>query len=208
MAKPYDLDFNHNAIPDLAFGFACSTYAIGTVTAFARDGMDAVNDQMFPRHTLIFHWDRTRLVCTEETLDGLKQNSIEKYRDKRNRIIAVLYWTGWDDPARRNAALDRLAYIRSKQGDRTTKLGKYNFRGLLTKIKYFGPLLTRLGIAKADPLADWCTENDMSLLKNYGQCPWMQGVETTLAPDEAYLLMKDQKDVRRILNYYQYPKGV
>ena len=200
MAKQY-LEFNHKVIPDLANGFVRSRYFFGNGTAFFRGGRKAVKDPAFPCHTLIFNWDRGQLFCTEETLKGLKENSIEKYRDPDNRIISVLYWTGWDDSVRRNEALDYLAYLRRKQGDESTDLGKYDWPGLGS----FMPGIRLLPWFKPDPVKDWCAENDLSVMKKFG-CPWI--TKTTLAPDQAYLLMKDQKDVRRILNYYKYPEGV
>jgi hypothetical protein len=190
-------DVNYESIPVLSTAFTRSEDIIGRGIQFVRGGVDALMDPVYPNHALLVTIDRTQKFATEETFHGLVENSLDRYREVRNRIVACLYWTGWDDPVRREEALDYLTYIRRKQGDRQTKVGKYNPWGLGS----FIPGIRRLPFCKPHPESEWCSENVASIHKKFG-AKFIN--KTELAPDQLMPVMYQASDVKLILNFYKY----
>jgi hypothetical protein len=129
MGKP-DFEIAYENIPVLAVCFTRTENPICNAIRFFRGGKKAVDDLAFPNHCFPVSESWGQKYACEETIKGLVENSMEKYRYKKERIVACYYWTGWNDKEVREMALERLAYIRRKQGDKTTKLGKYNPLGL------------------------------------------------------------------------------
>lgn len=188
------LILNYPAIPILATGFTRSHKPIARTIQLVRGGFKALNDPAFPNHAFLTTEDNGQKFATEETLDGLKENSLEQYTYPWNRIVSMYYWHGWDDAARRTDALQYLAYIRREQGNRKTKLGKYDFWGLFE----FVPGLKYL--VKPNPSAEWCSENCTSIHKR-GGAEWAKDVH--LAPDQLLPVMRFFKqECEPIFGYY------
>lgn len=182
------LSMNYATIPVLATGFTRSHSFMGRTIQAVRGGLF---DAAFPNHALLTTPDRGQIFATEETFDGLRQNSMDQYLDASNRIVAMYYWSGWDDQVRRNEALDYLAYIRRKQGDKCTKTGKYDHFGLLS---FVFPRLV-----KPDKTRQWCSENIASLHKKFG-AKWVKKCE--ISPDQLLALMKGSDKCKAVLGYY------
>lgn len=191
------LQINYDAIPLLATGFSRGKTFMGGAIRLFTGGFKAIPDKKFMNHAFITTENRGWKNCTEETLRGLLPQSLEQYTTPKNMLVAMLYWTGWDDPIRRNEALDYMAYLAIKQGDKTTKIGKYDFRGLFSNI----PVIGKWKIFRPDSQAEWCSENCASLHKKFG-ASWIR--DTELDPEELYQLMKKQSDVKTILGFYKY----
>lgn len=206
MAKSIELfELNYPVIPILSTGFTRAETFVGNSIRLLRGGVKAVNDKAFTNHAFLttMFMNEQNKFCTEETFDGLKMQSLDQYKKSDNRIVALLYWKGWDDLVRRQEALEDLAYICRKQGDpdKKSKEGKYDFKGLFS----FVPVLRKFKCFKPDPVADWCSENCASIHKKYG-AKWI--TKTELAPDELLTIMKNSGECRFVFNYYKYPEGV
>jgi hypothetical protein len=187
------LKINYQNIPVLAIGFTRSSDIIGCAIRLFRGSTPLTDrDKRFPNHSFIVTEDHGQFFATEETLGGLRENSLEKYTSPGNRITAFYTWNGFNDPVKREAALQCLAEVRR----RATDDGKYDILGLLS----FVPLLKLF--FKPDPKKQWCSENVASVLKTFG-CECI--ASTTIAPDQLEKLMADRKDqfAERIGYYIQ-----
>jgi hypothetical protein len=190
---------NYPCIPVLAVGFSRSTSIVGNLIRFFRGGFKAVGDPGFPNHAfLIVSWHGQKFAA-EETAEGLKMDSLEQYSGKGERITEMYYCTCFDDPVKKKDSLDRISYILREQGNRHTKLGKYQTGGLFSFLHLASP-------DASGKDAEWCSENCADILKNYGKVPWIKDVH--LAPDQLLNLMMFQKtgecSCEAVLNYYKY----
>jgi hypothetical protein len=199
----YKLELNYPAIPILSVGFTRGEGFVGNAIRLIRGGRKAVHDTSFPNHAFLTGMlnNEKNKICIEETFDGLKPQSLDQYLYSDNRIVSMYYWKGWDDPVRRNEALDYLAYLCRKQGDKKTKEGKYNPWGLFS----FVPIIGKWKCFQPDPVEEWCSENCASVHKKFG-APFIDKVE--VAPDELEPIMKSSPECIRLFNYYKYPEGV
>jgi hypothetical protein len=193
-----DFTLNYPEIPILAIGLVRGMDFVGDTIALCRGGFKAMADKAFPTHALLTTIDRNQKYATEETLSGLVENSLEEYNNSKVRIVAMYYWTGWDDEQKRNDALDYLAYIRRQQGNKGTKIGKYDLKGLFS----FIPIIGKWKCFQPDSSEQWCSENVYSIHKKFG-APWAQG-DPHVAPDQLMAIMHNAIDVRVVLNYYLY----
>lgn len=192
-----EFEFNYDKIPVLAIGFSRAGSLFGGLIRLFSGGIKAIADKAFANHSLAITQSRGQKFATEETVKGLFENSLEPYRIVKNRIVAMYYWTGFDDPEIRGAALDYLAYLRRKQGDCETKLGKYNFKGLFSKIPFIG----KLKCFTPDPESEWCSENCASLMKRFG-ASFID--KTEIRPDELLEIMRNSPECKVVLGYYKY----
>jgi len=181
---------NYPAIPVLSVGFTRSHPFMGRSIQAVRGGL---YDPAFPNHAFLVSIDRGQKFATEKTIHGLQQMSMDQYRTQRNRIVCMYYWTGWDDQARRNEALDYLAYLRRKQGDQFVQTGKYDHIGLLS---FIFPKLV-----KPHPEREWCSENAASIHKRFG-AGWVG--KTEISPDQLLTAMQNSMECIAVLNYYVY----
>jgi hypothetical protein len=195
MGKP-DFEIAYENIPVLAVCFTRTENPICNAIRFFRGGKKAVDDLAFPNHCFPVSESWGQKYACEETIKGLVENSMEKYRYKKERIVACYYWTGWHDKEVREMALERLAYIRRKQGDKTTKLGKYNPLGL----GRFLPVIGKWKIFNKDSEADWCSENTASI---HMLCGANFIKDKHIAPDQLLKAMQSSKECKAILNYYR-----
>ena len=177
------MDINYN-LPELAIGFTRSKDFIGRLIQFFRRGL---HSSVFPNHAFFVVYFNWQVFVIEETLSGLRLNSIDEYRKDSNRISCIWYWGGFSDVVIKQRALDRMTYILRKQGDPDTRLGKYDLVGLLK----FVPIIGRW--IQPSREAEWCSENCADILKFSG-CPWVTDIH--LAPDELARLMSNQGSCR------------
>ena len=198
------LILNPSVIPNLATLFVRGMDTVGDSIAFFRGGVKAVEDPSFPTHAGLATWHDKQLFVTEETGNGLVENSISEYVGRKNiRIVAMYYWLGWNDPNKTAEAMENLAWIRQQQGIKGTSVGKYNWWGLGRWV----PVVRWLPWVKEAETsqAQWCSENCASTHKNAG-ASWIGDVHQ--APDELMLTMQNREktagDVQCIPNYYQY----
>jgi hypothetical protein len=191
------MKINYLTIPVLSIGFTRSTSLIARgIQLFS----GTLHDKAAPNHAFIVTEDHGQLFATEETLGGLRENSLEEYTKESNRIVAMYYYTMFDNPDVRNHALCYMAEIRRKAGENT----KYDFKGLFSFVPGF-----RL-FCKPDPVREWCSENCASIMKRYG-APGLANIireysDTPLRPDELLAVMSAKDDIgecyRCVLNYY------
>lgn len=179
---------NEGAIPTLAVGFTRATDALGNAIALSSGGVTAMCDVSFPSHAFFFTRDH-RLFATEETARGLREQSLEEYRANDRRIVAVYYWTGWDDADRRNAGQEFLADIRADGGRRA----RYDFMGMFSFIPFIGKWF------RQDPQKQICSENVASVHKKFG-AKWIN--ETLIRPDQLLKLMRESEECKCVLSYY------
>jgi hypothetical protein len=178
---------NYQNIPVLAIGFSRS------------DGLIAKGIQLFrgllfkkeaPNHAFFVTEDHGQLFATEETLGGLKENSLEQYANPHNKIVALYTWKGFDNDSTRDMVQRYLAEIRRRAKENS----KYDVIGLLS----FVPGLKLF--CKPDPEMQWCSENVASVLKIHG-CTEI--TKTTLSPDQLIAVMqKHVEEFTNIAGYY------
>ncbi len=185
-------DFNFNAFQELAVGFSRSTSPVARGIQLFRG---ILRDPAAPNHAFFTTHERGQWFACEETVRGLCETSIDKYLRSDNRIVAMYYWTGWDDIVIRDQVLDWLTYIRRKQGDRRTHLGKYDKTGIFS----FVPGFRRLPWFQPDPEAEWCSENASSLHAKYCR-DWSKEL---FAPDALLKYIQSRNDCKCILGYYK-----
>jgi len=112
------LKINIDGIPDLAVGFARSRNFLGGLIALCRGGPGAIFNNNFPSHAFLFTSDAGSMFATEEGSSGLVEDSLDTYTSTSNQIVAIMYWTGWNDPVKKNKALAHLAAVRADGGPR------------------------------------------------------------------------------------------
>lgn len=180
-------NIHYSCIPILSIGFTRSTSVVGRTIQLVRG---ILSDPAAPNHAFITTEDHGQLFATEETWAGLRENSLEQYAKKTNRIVAMYSWRGFTDPEIHKEVCRYLARIRRKNLEESC----YDRMGLLTFVPGIGRMI------KADPKKQWCSENVASILKYYG-CPCIE--KTTLAPDELLSIIRENRDeFTAVLNYY------
>lgn len=182
-----DFTLNYPIIPALAIGFTRSNSLIAKVIQFFRKILD---DKAEPNHSFIVTEDHGQKFATEETPHGLREQSLEQYIYKNNRIVAMYLWNEFKDPGTIDKVETYLAEIRRRFGEES----KYDWKGLF----HFVPIVKKF--VKPDPKRQWCSENCASILKKYGA-----GfiVKTEIAPDELLKIMKASDECNAVLNYYK-----
>lgn len=182
-----DFQLNYRNIPPLAIGFTRSSTLMGKAIQFFRG---ILKDGGAPNHAFIVTSDHGQLFATEETLSGLEERSMERYTSKKERIVAMYYWLGWDEYDKGNIAETFLAEIRRKMGETS----KYDFWGLLS----FVPVLKKF--FKPDPKRQWCSENCASVMKFFG-ADFIR--DTKVTPDQLLAIMQHTDECKSILGYYK-----
>ena len=179
---PMRFTINYQSIPILAIGFTLSSSVIAKAIRLVRGNET--------NHAFIVTSDRGQLFATEETAGGLVERSLERYRKPSNRIVAMYYWSGWDDATNKNLALDYLAVTRR----RALEYSKYDHIGLLSFLPIFKKFI------RPDPKRQWCSENVAHVHKLFGY-PF---AKTEIAPDELYAIVRaDKVNFQAVLNYYR-----
>lgn len=173
---------NYSNIPVLAIGFTESKSVISKLINFF---------QGTPSHAFLVTEDHGQLFATEETLNGLRENSLEEYTSDSKRIVAMYIWDGFTKASTREAVQRYLAEIRRKAKENS----KYDFKGLFSFVPVFKWFM------KPDPKRQWCSENVAKILQVYG-CEAVKKV--TISPRELYKLVQDNKDeFHAVLGYYK-----
>ena len=172
------MKINYRNIPVLAICFTHSTDFIGTAIRFFRGNL---KDRNFPNHAFLVTEDHGQLFATEQTLGGLKENSLEEYTEPDNKIVSVYTWIGFNDPAKRETAQQYLAEIRRRHGENS----EYDVNGILSFLPVFK------WFYKPDPKKQWCSENVASILKIYG-CDLIK--DSRLTPDQLEPLLKNHPE--------------
>ena len=191
---------NYPNIPVLAVGFTRSTDLLGKAIQLFRGGLD---NKAFPNHAFLVVEFNGQKFAAEETVDGLKMNSLEQYRYSDSRLVGMYYWHGWDDSIKKQAALDRIAYILREQGNKSTRLGKYQLLGLLSFVPILKNIVNRDASGKD---AEWCSEDCAAIHKKQGGCSWIGDIH--LAPDQLEVKMQSAEktmgmtECSAVLNYY------
>lgn len=185
---------NYSRIPRLAVGFTRSANLFGDAIRLVRGGPSAVGDKAFPNHAFLVISLGKQLFAAEEGPSGLKMNSLEKYSTDRDRIVAMYYWTGWHSPTIAQRGLDRIHYILREQGNAATRVGKYDWLGLLSFVPGVRNLVHR------DPDAEWCSEN-VADIHAYCGAPWAN--DRHVAPDQLLKIMRRDPGCAAVLGYYQ-----
>lgn len=176
---------NYPNIPVLAIGFSRSNSLFAKAIQLIRK---ILNDKGAPNHAFVVTEDHGQLFATEETLNGLVENSLEEYTSDKNRIVAMYTFKGFDNLSHREDAQRHLATIRRKAGENS----KYDIKGVLSFIPGFNHIF------KPDPRKQWCSENVASLLNTFGA-----GLgDTTIAPDTLLKKIQDKKSFKAVLGYY------
>jgi hypothetical protein len=182
------LQLNYDGIPVLAAAFtdgkAVQDYLIH---AFAPGDCT---------HALIITQDNGWKFGTEETISGLQENSLEKYTKPDNRIVAMYYWTGWDDPVRRAKAEEHLAEIRCKRKENS----RYNLWGLLEFVPFVKDWEWVKKAAKGPE--QWCSEDVLYIHDFCGFNSGWSNANRGPSPAELEILMQQRNDVVCVLNYY------
>lgn len=172
---------NYANIPVLAIGFTESKSLISKVINFFQGS---------PSHVFLVTEDHGQLFATEETLNGLQENSLEKYTTPANRIVAMYVWKGFNNVASREAVQRFLAEIRRRAKENS----KYDFKGLFSFVPVFKWFI------KPDPKRQWCSENVAKLLQTFG-CEAIR--KTTISPSELYSIVQQEKlEFYAVLKYY------
>jgi len=182
-----DFTLNYPNIPVLAVGFTRSSTFFGKAIQLCRG---ILGDKGAPNHAFLVTADHGQLFATEETLSGLEERSMERYTTKKERIVAMYYWMGFDEHGKKDIAERFLAEIRRKNGENS----KYDFWGLLS----FVPVLNKF--FKPDPKRQWCSENCASVLMNFGAC-FIH--DTRVTPDQLLTTMQHTDECRAVLGYYK-----
>lgn len=172
---------NYANIPVLAIGFTESKSLISKAINFFQGS---------PSHVFLVTEDHGQLFATEETLQGLQENSLEKYTTPSNRIVAMYIWKGFNNVASREAVQRFLAEIRRRAKENS----KYDFKGLFSFVPVFKWFI------KPDPKRQWCSENVAKLLQTFG-CEAIK--KTTISPSELYSIVQQEKlEFYAVLKYY------
>lgn len=111
-------------------------------------------DRDIPTHTGFITHSYGQVFCTELTEDGIEEDSAAKYlrSARRDRMIAIYRWSGFDDEDKRGHALGRLAYLRQLDCG-------YDWRGAIG---------IALPFLKHNERREYCSENVFTILKKYG----------------------------------------
>jgi hypothetical protein len=178
---------NYQNIPVLSIGFSRSESLIAKGIQLFR-GLLFKKDA--PNHAFFVTEDHGQLFATEETLGGLKENSLEKYARKSDRIVAMFTCKVFDNASTRDTVQRYLAEIRRRAKENS----KYDVVGLFS----FVPVLK--WFCKPDPQKEWCSENVASVLKAYS----VEGIgKTTLSPDQLLKVLQENPDVfTPVTGYY------
>lgn len=178
---------NYEIIPVLAIGFTRSNSLIAKSIQLFRG---ILKDATMPNHVFFVTEDHGQLFATEETLQGLRENSMEQYTSKGNHIVALYSWVQFDNPLKREQAMQYLSEIRRRAKENS----KYDWKGLLSFVPGFKWI-------KPDGERQWCSENVASIIKLFGGD--FVG-KTTISPDELLkLIRKNINEFRNILNFYK-----
>jgi len=201
-----NLVINPDAMPVLSELWTRSHAAIGRGIQIVEAGARGIEDESIPNHQGTVTEENGYKFVTEETFDGFRPNSLYQYQDPKNRIVAMYYWEGWDDPGRRQECLKYMTEIRAKRS-KTDKRAEYDHKGLGSFL-----YLDRLPIVgkffKPDPVKQWCSESSLSRHKKFG-CTWIQNTE--LDPRTSLMLFQWARKfvhvpgqrVKCVLGYYK-----
>lgn len=189
------MNINYDLIPSLAVGFSRAKSLPARVIQLVRGILKNANE---PNHAFFVIELYNQKFVIEETARGLVINSLDEYKYKENKIVAMYYWTGWDDPVRYMTAVNRLLYLVRKQGDRKTKEGKYGWWGLFSFLPVVGKWLSP---GKEGDGNDWCSENVADVHKAQGG--WDAIKDVHLAPDELLPIMARSNECREIPCVYK-----
>lgn len=181
---------NYEKIPVLSIGFTRSSNMFGGAIRLIRGGIEAVQDKSFPNHVFIVTDDYGQKFATEETLDGLQENSLEKYTKESDRIICMYVWNGWKNHTLAKNCLMYLAEVRRRNKEDS----QYDFWGLMS----FVPVLKK--IFKPNNKKQWCSENVSAIHKLFG-CNTID--KTTIAPDELMKLVTNNPEWDCVIGYYK-----
>jgi hypothetical protein len=160
-------------------------------------GIAGLFDRSIPVHEGIVTAHQNSIkFATEETMQGLKHNSLEQYTTDANRIVCMYYWHGWDDMMRQEAAIDFIDATIAHGGDAskyaTLQLGHFLKADHLPLIgHYFDPARTQ---------KKWCSEYCLMLLKIFG-AEWVKDIY--LDPLQSLRAMHDSGECSAILGYYK-----
>lgn len=172
---------NYPALASMAIGFSHANSMLGAAIRFFRKSN--VN------HAFIITQDHGQFFATEETVAGLRENSLETYNGKKDGIIKMYFWKGFEDSEKTEAAQTYLAEIRRRNGEDS----KYDFNGLF----HFLPVIGRFFKPSKDK--QWCSENCASIMKKFG-AGFIDSTE--IAPDELLELMEKSDECIEVTNFY------
>lgn len=183
---------NYLNIPVLAVGFSRAADFIGGAIRFFEGNGRA--DAEESNHALCVSENWGQKYATEEIDRGLSEESLEKYRTSKNRLVALLYWTGFDDPAVRAKVQTHLAEIRRRAGEPA----KYAWSNLLLYIPFIK------NFVKPDKDRKICSQSVLVDCLDYAG--FNSGWTSTTPPNPEQLrnlmLARRDKDVKVVLGYY------
>ena len=180
------LKLEYKNIPTLAIGFTRADDLFGKLISY----FSKSKDKGSPTHAFIVTEDHGQLFATEETAQGLRENTLETYTALDNRIVCMYYWKGFDDRNVRENVMRCLAETRRRAGENSL----YDFAGLLSFVPFLKIFF------KPDPKKQWCSENCASIMKMFG-ATWIH--DTCVTPLALMNMMRNTEECEAVLNYYQ-----
>lgn len=189
--KKYTIDYLK--IPNLAIVFTRDNSFIATCIELC---FGELTNKNFPVHCFYVVEFGKQKFAVEESLQGLKLVSLEKFSYENSKIIRMFYCHCWNDNQKVTRAIERIAYVLRQQGNKQVSEGKYQF-GVLSKV----PILKwffKSDVSGKD--AAWCSEDCASILKNYGDCNWI--VDEHILPLDLMFILNKTIECTEIKDYY------
>jgi hypothetical protein len=117
-------------------------------------------DRNYAGHAGFITTQHGQLFISEMTPRGMRENPFEVYRGRKNRIIEVYHWSGFNYLDVRRKGEERMAWLRRKGREL-----KYDWWGAITS-SWLGRKV--FFWKRNDPERDFCSENVINVLSYCG----------------------------------------
>lgn len=138
--------------------FSSADNPIGNLIRWNQVGFARRRDLDIPNHAGVITEAHGQKFATEMGPFGLAENSLEKYRKPKNRIVGVLRWDTFESLTARERAMQILALQRRKEKE-------YSWFGAIKSIPLWRRIFRRV---KVKERLDFCSENAFYLLRELG----------------------------------------
>jgi len=189
-------DWNYDILRGMDVFFSTEQFSIlSCLIRIDAKGFKKIFDLMVPSHSGLISEDRSWFFATEETIRGLRENSLINFCNRNKQIIFIYRWNNFDDLVLREQALKELSYLRLKQIP-------YDFFTLFTFPKCLKWIRILFSRQIDDDSSEICSETVFRIFKKFGlenyPAIWDQ---IPPKPCELELFFKSRNDFVKIMNF-------
>jgi hypothetical protein len=155
-------NWNYDSLQGMDIFFSTSDISlIAYVTRIANVDFKNTFNNEISTHSGVITEDQGVFFATEETLFGLKENSLKNYNGSNKQIISIYRWNKFNDFFKEKEGLKQLAELREK------KL-KYDYFTFFTYPKCLRWIRKLVNRKKDDDSSQICSETVFRRLKAFG----------------------------------------